>query len=97
MITKQLLCFENKSEFYNWISKSDLYINDDEFDTESKESNTKKYKILKPVESITNYLELTNYLKCDTLQIIAWVFNTDDNKKAIQTTLILINSEILTK
>lgn len=68
MQIKQLLWFDNRAEFLEWLKGSDLAIS-----TAELESNeAKKYKLIVQMNAIDTYEKFVNYFACDALQTLIW-------------------------
>jgi len=93
MIAKQVLWFNSRKEFYDWVVGSELAISEEELETNEK----KKFMLLPPLDTVVTYLDLTNYFVCDNMQTIVWMKKEEEEGKepTIQAVPIMINSDKL--
>lgn len=77
MQVKQILMYDSREDFYNWIVKSDLAINGEELTT-----NEKKKSIIVPgLKDILTYVDYVNFFQCDSIQTMAWVTPVEGEEK----------------
>lgn len=77
MQAKQILMYESREEFYNWLINSDLAMDAEELKTNEK----KKSLIIPQLQNVKTYEEYVNYFQCDSLQTMAWTTPAEGEKK----------------
>lgn len=75
MQVRQMLMFDDRTDFYNWLIKSDIAMTSDEL----KANENKKHIIIPPNDQIVEYIDYVNYFNCDSLQTLAWKTESEES------------------
>jgi hypothetical protein len=77
MQAKQILMYESRKDFYDWLLGSDLAMSEEEVKSNEKKTSV----IIPPMQNITTYLEYANYFQCDSIQTMAWATSVEGEEK----------------
>lgn len=77
MQAQQILMFDGRKDFYEWITKSDLAMEVEEVEN----TENKKSVVISPLQTIKTYEDYVNYFNCDSIQTMAWSTKIDGEEK----------------
>lgn len=77
MQAKQILMFESRKDFYDWLVGSDLAMSAEEV----TEKESKKSVLIPQLQTVTTYEDYVNHFQCDSIQTMAWTTEAEGSEK----------------